>query len=85
VKRRQKAGFLSLRSSKITSTKKKERRRGEISDGFSLRFYNSYFGETQKVYLAITLSKIRPDIDSFHCHATKNNNDILTESFLIRW
>ena len=55
VKRRQKAGFLSPISSKITVTKEKEekekeratgrsRRRREKSNGCTLRFYNSYFG-----------------------------------------
>ena len=47
MKRRQKAGFLSPRSSKITVTKKKERRRREISDGYTLSFYNSYFGDAK--------------------------------------
>ena len=47
MKRRQKAGFLSPRSSKITVTKKKERRRRETSDGYTLSFYNSYFGDAK--------------------------------------
>ena len=54
VKRRQKAGFLSPRSSKITVTKEKERRkrkgeekerrRRKKSNGCTISFYNSYFG-----------------------------------------
>ena len=44
----------------------KERRRREKSNGCTLSFYNSYFGKkncsTQKVHLAITLSKILVDI-----------------------
>ena len=53
VKRRQKAGFLSPRSTKIIATKEKERSksqekergRREKSNGCTLSFYNSYFGE----------------------------------------
>ena len=51
---RQKAGFVSPRSSKITVTKEKERRkrkseekerrRREKSNGCTLSFYNGYFG-----------------------------------------
>jgi len=54
-KRRQKAAFLEPISSKITLTKKKERRkrkseeeerrRKKESNGFTLTFYNGYFGE----------------------------------------
>ena len=54
MKRRQKAGFLSPRSSKIIVTKEKERRKGkseererrrrEKSNGYTLSFYNGYFG-----------------------------------------
>ena len=57
VKRHQKARFLSMRSSKITATKKKERRkrknkekerrRRKKSNGCTLGFCNSYFGDTQ--------------------------------------
>jgi len=56
VKRRQKAGFLSLRSSKTTVRKEKERRkrkseekerrRRKKSNGCTLSFYNSYFGDS---------------------------------------
>ena len=55
VKRRQKAGFLSLISSEITLVKEKERRkrkseekerrRRQKSDGCALSFYNGYFGD----------------------------------------
>ena len=55
MKRRQKTGFLSPRSSKITLAKEKERRkrkseekerrRREKSTGHTLNFYNSYFGD----------------------------------------
>ena len=77
LKRRQKAGFLNPRSSKIILTKEKERRktmsqekkrrRREKSNGCTLSFYNSHFGQkkncwTQKAHLAVTLSKIRLDI-----------------------
>ena len=71
VKRRQKVGFLSPRSSKITVKKEKERRKkrarrrkgGEEKKKqcCTLSFYNSYCW-TQKVHLAITFSKIRLDI-----------------------
>ena len=71
VKKRQKACFLSPRSSKIIITKKKERRkrkseekerkRRKKSDGCTLSFYNSDFARKKlfdtKVHLAITLSK----------------------------
>ena len=52
-------------------SEEKERRRRKKSNAYILSFYNSYFGDsfwpkkncwTQKVYLAITLSKIRLDI-----------------------
>ena len=56
VKRCQKAGFLTPRSSKITETKEKERRkrnseekerrRREKSNGCTLSFYNSYSGDS---------------------------------------
>ena len=56
VKRRQKACFLSPRSSKIIVTKRKERRkrkseekerrRWKKSNGCTLSFYNSYFGDS---------------------------------------
>ena len=56
VKRRQKAGFLSPRSSNITVTKEderrkgkrgeKERRRREKSNGCTLSFCNSYCGDS---------------------------------------
>ena len=66
-------------SSKITLTKKKERRkrkseeeerrRRKTSNGFTLTFYNGFFGDwpekncwTQKVHLVVTFSKIRLDI-----------------------
>ena len=75
MKRRQKAGFLSPRSSKIIVTKEKERRKRKIeekeirrrkkSNGCTLSFYNKTEQKncwTQKVYLAITLSKIRLEI-----------------------
>ena len=73
----QKAGFLDPISSKITLTNKKERRKRmseqekEKSNGFTLSFYDGYFGDsfwpekncwTQKVHLVITFSKIRLDI-----------------------
>ena len=55
MKRRQKAGFLSPRSFKITVTKEKERRkrkreekerrRRKKSNGYTFSYYNSYFGE----------------------------------------
>ena len=51
VKRCQKAGFLSPRSSTIIVTKEKgksegmERRRREKSNGCTISFYNSYFGD----------------------------------------
>ena len=55
VERRQKAGFLSPRSSKIMATKakerrrrkseRKERRRRKKSKGCTPSFYNSYFGD----------------------------------------
>ena len=55
MKRRQKEGFLSPKSSKITVTKEKEsrktkseekeRRRREKSNGCTLSFHNSYFEE----------------------------------------
>ena len=53
VKRRQKADFLSPRSSKIVGTKEKERSKSEEkerrrrvkSNGCTLSFYNSYFGQ----------------------------------------
>jgi len=55
VKRHQKAGFLSMRSSKSTVMKKnesrkrkskeKERRRTKKRNGCTLGFYNSYFGD----------------------------------------
>ena len=84
VKRRQKASFLSPKSSKITVTKKKERRKRKSEEkkknnGCTISFYNSYFGDdfwpkencwTQKVHLAITLSKIR--IADYNC--TRNSN-----------
>ena len=57
LRRHQKARFLSMRSSKITATKKKERRkrknkekerrRRKKSNGCTLGFCNSYFGDTQ--------------------------------------
>ena len=67
--------FLSPTSSKFTVTKEKERRKRKSeeeerrrrgkSNGCTLSFYNSYFGEkkcwTQKVHLAVTFSKIRLD------------------------
>ena len=81
VKSLQKAGFLIPISAKITPTKEKERkkrkseeeekRRKEKSNGYTLSFYNGYFGDrfwpeincwAAKVYLAITYSKIRPDV-----------------------
>ena len=56
MKRRQKSGFSSPRSSKITVTKEKERRkrkseekrrrRRKKSNGCTLGFYNSYFGDS---------------------------------------
>ena len=56
MKRRQKAGFLSPTSFKITVTKEKERRkrkseekerrRRKKSNGCTLSFYNSYFGDS---------------------------------------
>ena len=63
--------FLSPTSSKFTVTKEKEkrkrkseeeeRRRREKSNGCTLSFYNSYFGEKKmlntKVHLAVTFSK----------------------------
>ena len=73
----QKAGFLDPISSKITLTNKKERRKRmseeekEKSNGFTLSFYDGYFGDsfwpekncwTQKVHLVITFLKIRLDI-----------------------
>ena len=73
----QKTGFLDPISSKITLTNKKERRKRmseeekEKSNGFTLSFYDGYFGDsfwpekncwTQKVHLVITFSKIRLDI-----------------------
>ena len=73
----QKAGFLDPISSKITLTNKKDRRKRmseeekEKSNGFTLSFYNGYFGDsfwpqkncwTQKVHLVITFLKIRLDI-----------------------
>ena len=73
----QKGGFLDPISSKITLTNKKERRKRmseeekEKSNGFTLSFYDGYFGDsfwpekncwTQKVHLVITFSKIRLDI-----------------------
>ena len=78
MKRLQKAGFLSPRSFQITVTKENERGKKESarrrkegeekkSNGYTLSFYNSYFGEflaeincwTQKVHFEITFSKIR--------------------------
>ena len=73
VKKHKKAGFLSPISSKITLTKErerrkqrsegKERRKREESNGRTLGFYNSYFGDgfwpkkkngrTEKVHLAV--------------------------------
>ena len=52
-KRRQKAGFLNLRSSMVTKEKErrkrkseeKKRRRREKSDGYTLSFCNSHFGD----------------------------------------
>ena len=56
AKRRQKAGFLGVISSKITLTKEKERRtrkseeeerrRREKSSGCTLSFYNGYLGDS---------------------------------------
>ena len=56
AKRRQKAGFLGVISSKITLTKEKERRtrkseeeerrRREKSSGCTQSFYNGYFGDS---------------------------------------
>ena len=84
MKRRQKAGFLSPRSSKIIVTKEEERRKRkrkrESEDEerrrrkkamvallvFRIATLKIVFGRkncrTQKVYLEITLSKIRLDI-----------------------
>ena len=50
VKRRQNAGFLSPRSSKIRVTKKKERRKRKSEEkrnnnGCAVSFYNGYFGD----------------------------------------
>ena len=50
MKRRQNAGFLSPRSSKIRVTKKKERRKRKSEEkrknnGCALSFYNGYFGD----------------------------------------
>ena len=69
MKKRQKGRLLHWRSSKIIVTKEKERRKSEEkerkrrkkSNGCTLTFYNSYCW-TQKVYLVITLLKIRLNI-----------------------
>ena len=59
--------------------KKKERGEEKKNNGCTISFYNSYFGDgfwpkencwTQKVHLAITLSKIR--IADYNC--TRNSN-----------
>ena len=87
VRRSQKAGFLSLRSSKIIVTKEKERRkrkseekerrRREKRNSCTLSFYNSYLAEkncsTQKVTSAITLSRISLDVNSqkLTCRTTR--------------
>ena len=42
-------------------SEEKERRRRKTSNGCTLSFYNSYFGD-KKVHSAITISKIRLDI-----------------------
>ena len=71
LKRPQKAGFLSPRSSKITVTKEKPKkgkkeiaRSREKSNGWTLRFYNGYFGHKKlldgNVHSAVTFSKIYP-------------------------
>ena len=77
MKRRQKAGFLSLISSKITLAKgkerrkrkseEKERRRREKSDGCALSFYNGYLHNVYITftYITITFSKLRLDIYLF--------------------
>ena len=73
MKKGQKAGFLSPRSSKIIVTKEKERRKRKSeekgrrkrkkSNGCTPSFYSSYFvGHAKKVLLAITLSKNRLDL-----------------------
>ena len=78
MKRRQKAGFLSLKSSKITVTKKKERTRRKSEEKgkkamvallvFIIATLEIGFGrknwlDAKLVHLAITFSKIRVDVN----------------------
>ena len=90
MKRRQKAGFLSPRSSKITVTKEKERRKRESEEkergeekkamvALLVFIIGTFLAEkncsTKKVHLAITFSKIRLDIcDKNNCSRGNNKN-----------
>ena len=97
MKRRQKAGFLSPRSSKIIVTKEKERRKRKIeekeirrrkkSNGCTLSFYNKTEQKncrTQKVHLAITLSKIPLEIRILKVVKSRPNKYIRFQFCVIR-